>query len=187
MQFIQKHRRSIATAIELLIVALLVMVLVSACSAQSTSLYDDRGEYRYVNVPIDSVYIQVVPKEWELSQFLAGFGFVSTSQFIVYPSRIEEYHRTAPISQTEKGVCVGTFNGQWAECNVIFTVDKWVYWNDSTVVGYGTGETRVEWQRRNGEQAVWVDFVSSDGEALIFQAYEFYRDTTLIRPLDIRK
>lgn len=102
------------------------------------------------------------------------FDFVSTSQFIVLPDTVEEYHRSMRVYGFSDKVVLGTSDERTSP--VVFWMVGWSIVNDSTVVG--TGEACIcEWQRRNGEEAVviWVN------ESLTFHAYEFWRDTTLIR------
>lgn len=106
------------------------------------------------------------------------FYFNITSQFIVLPGKpIEEYHVNQMVyGYSDRLVLSPETEGV---APVVCRITDWLPVNDSTIVGFAP-EVKVEWQRRFGENAVRIDFLSP-GNSFNMQAYEFWRDTTLIR------
>lgn len=102
------------------------------------------------------------------------FDFASTSQFVVTPDSISEHHRDVRVYASGNMVVITTSDERTSA--PIFWIEQWLFLNDSTILGGGSG-TRCEWQRRNGEEAVVVWATPS----LTFHAYEFWRDSSLIR------
>ena len=106
------------------------------------------------------------------------FYFNTTSQFIVLPGvPIEEYHVNEMVYGYSDRVVLSPETEGVAP--VVCQINDWLPVNDSTIVGFAPG-VRVEWQKRFGENAIRLDFLI-DGKSFNMQAYEFWRDTTLIR------
>jgi hypothetical protein len=105
------------------------------------------------------------------------FEFDATSQFLVFDDRIEEYHVLQSVRGFSDVVVLGS-DSEGSE-PLVFRIDRWVFVDDSTMIGYGHGHI-VEWQRRCGEQAIVATIRSAAG-VFDYHAYEFWRDSTQVR------
>lgn len=105
-------------------------------------------------------------------------GFVSTSQFLVWPDTIEEFHRAMRVIVGDDEVCF------WSEaindCFLSFNFPGWVV-VDANTLAVDVNGARVEWRKRDDERSVMVDFLDVSGVRVRMFVYEFWRDTTLIR------
>ena len=106
------------------------------------------------------------------------FQVRTTTQYICVGDSIDIQHRSVTIAGIGSEVVIGTDseNGN----PLIFSGFEFVQLNDSTIVGqsFGPPMRRVEWQRREGEQAVML---ATPEQGFTLEGYEFFRAFLKIR------
>ena len=101
------------------------------------------------------------------------FQVRTSTQYIFVGDSISVEHRILPIAAIGSEVVLGTDSESGNP--LIFGGFEFVQLNDSTIVGQSQGPPlrRVEWQRRQGEQAVML---ATPGQRFTLEAYESYRN-----------
>ena len=100
------------------------------------------------------------------------FQVTTSTQYIFVGDSIDIQHRNLPIAGIGSEVVIGTDSESGNP--LIFGGFEFIQLNDSTIVGqsFGPPLRRVEWQRREGEQAVMI---TTPSQGFTMEAYESYR------------
>lgn len=100
------------------------------------------------------------------------FQVRTTTQYIFVGDSIDIQHRSVTIAGIGGEVVIGTDSESGNP--LIFSGFEFIQLNDSTIVGqsFGPPLRRVEWQRREGEQAVTL---ATPDQGFTLEGYEFYR------------
>lgn len=106
------------------------------------------------------------------------FQVRTTTQYLFVGDSIDIQHRSVTIAGIGSEVVIGTDSESGNP--LIFSGFEFVQLNDSTIVGqsFGPPLRRVEWQRRQGEQAVML---ATPSQGFTLEAYEFFRAFLKIR------
>lgn len=106
------------------------------------------------------------------------FEFSTVSQFLVFSDTIEEYHMNQRVVGIKGRITL--VSAEESAQPASFPIDVWKAVNDSTIIGFSS-HCRAEWQTRFGEQAVRVDFIDPVRGPAYYIAFEYWRDTSLVR------
>ena len=106
------------------------------------------------------------------------FQVRTTTQYLFVGDSIDIQHRSVTIAGIGSEVVIGTDSESGNP--LIFSGFEFIQLNDSTIVGqsFGPPLRRVEWQIRQGEQAVML---ATPEQGFTLEGYEFYRAFLKIR------